>query len=306
MTLPRPFYWMLTAITLLGCSDSQPDKPLIFYVLGDWGRRGEPNQLVLAYQMNEWTKKQNPKFIVTVGDNFYDNGVTSVDDTHWKESFEDVYNGNNLIRKPWYASLGNHDYRGSTRAQIDYHKKNPRWTLEAPYYTKVETLGDGGRVRFIFIDTTPFGKEYYFDPSNKDLALQDTVRQKKWLDSLTALNDVDWKVVVGHHHMYTGGVRNAEPSAIRAGIEPIFVKNKVDVYFCGHEHDLQHLKAAGKPTNYFLSGGGSDVRPTGMGRESIFSASEQGFMSVSILKSSLEVSIVNYKGQLIYKTTLTK
>lgn len=306
MTLPRYFYCMLTAITLFGCGDSQPAKPLVFYVLGDWGRRGEPNQLVLAYQMNEWTKKQNPKFIVTVGDNFYNDGVTSVDDTHWKESFEDVYNGNNLIRKPWYVSLGNHDYRGNTQAQIEYHKKNSRWNLEAPYYSKVETLSDGGRVRFIMIDTTPFGKEYYLDPFIKELVLRDTVKQKKWLDSLTALNDVDWKVVVGHHHMYTGGARNAEPSPIRAGIEPIFVKNKVDVYFCGHEHDLQHLKATGKPTNYFLSGGGSDVRPTGMGRESIFSASEQGFMSVSVLKSSLEVNIVNFKGQLIYKTVLTK
>jgi tartrate-resistant acid phosphatase type 5 len=257
--------------------------------------------------MNEWTKKQNPKFIITVGDNFYNDGVADVNDSHWKESFEDVYNGDNLIRKPWYISLGNHDYRGSVDAQIEYKKIDSRWNLPARYYTLTERLNDGTRIRFVFIDSSPFEKEYYQDPAmNKNLALQDTVKQKKWIDSLTSLNDVDWKIVVGHHHVYTGGVRNSEPSPIRRGLEPIFEKNKVDFYFCGHEHDLQHLKAAGKPTNYFLSGGGSDIRPTGMGKESIFAASEQGFMSVSVEKSSVMVSIINYKGQVLYKTTIAK
>ncbi len=48
MTLPGHFYWMLTAITLLGGRDSQSHKPQIFYMLGDWGCRGELNQLAHA------------------------------------------------------------------------------------------------------------------------------------------------------------------------------------------------------------------------------------------------------------------
>jgi tartrate-resistant acid phosphatase type 5 len=166
-----------------GCSDSSASKPLVFYVLGDWGRKGEPNQLVLANQMNEWTKNENAKFIVTVGDNFYNDGVADVDDPHWKESFENVYNGNNLIRKPWYVSLGNHDYRGNVEAQIAYKKIDSRWNLPARYYTHLEDLGDGTRVRFIFIDTTPFEKDYYQDPvMHTNLISQDTIKQKNgWI-----------------------------------------------------------------------------------------------------------------------------
>ncbi len=297
----------LFALCFFQCGDSGSTNPLVFFVLGDWGRRGSPNQLVLAYQMNSWTKKQDPKFIVTVGDNFYDTGVADVNDSHWRESFANVYNGDGLSSKPWYVSLGNHDYGGNVNAQIDYMKVDPRWHLPSRYYTRVDDLGGGTRVRFIFIDTTPFEKSSYQNPAiKKNLALQDTVKQKKWLDSLTSLSDVTWKIVVGHHHVYTGGARSAEASPIRASLEPIFEKNKVDFYFCGHEHDLQHLKATGKPTNYFLSGGGSDLRPTGLVKESLFSASEQGFMSVSIDKSKATINIINYKGQILYKTTIDK
>jgi tartrate-resistant acid phosphatase type 5 len=294
-------------LMMLSCTDSPNTNPLIFYVIGDWGRRGEPNQLVIAYQMNEWVRKQNPKFIMTVGDNFYDTGVADVNDSHWKESFENVYNGNNLIRKPWYVALGNHDYGGNVDAQISYKKINPRWNLPARYYSRVEKLNDGTQVRFMFIDTTPLERNNYLIAGLKDrIASQDTLKQKKWLDSLSALNDVDWKIVVGHHHVYTGGARKNEPSPVRGSLEPIFEKNKVDLYFCGHEHDLQHLKAEGKPTNYFLSGGGSDLRASGTTKESVFSASVQGFMSVSINRTKAEVNIINYRGEIIYTTTITK
>jgi hypothetical protein len=49
-----------------------------------------------------------------------------------------------------------------------------------------------------------------------------------------------------------------------------------------------------------------NLRPTGMAKESIFSASKQGFMSVSIEKLNLTVNIVNYKGQILYNTTISK
>jgi tartrate-resistant acid phosphatase type 5 len=292
---------------ILGCSnDSDGPRPLVFYVIGDWGKMGIPNQQVVASQMNDWTKKENPKFIVSTGDNFYDVGVKDINDPHWQESFEKVYNGDNLIRKPWYVSLGNHDYLGNPDAEIEYSKTSSRWTLPSRYWSRVETAEDGSRVRFIFIDSSPFEKSYYQSPDLKNKVLsQDTLRQKKWLDSLSSLSDVDWKIVVGHHHIYTGGVRKNDVNTIRPSLEPVFAKNNVDIYFCGHEHDLQHMKAANKPTHYFLSGAGADLRPTGTINETLFSASIQGFMSVTVRKKNLEVKIVDYKGNILYTTTLT-
>jgi tartrate-resistant acid phosphatase type 5 len=281
-------------------------RPLIFYVIGDWGKMGNTNQKGVASQMNEYAKNENPQFIITTGDNFYEVGVKDVNDSHWQESFEKVYNGDLLIQKPWYVSLGNHDYYGNADAEIEYGKINKRWVLPSRYWSRIETADDGSRIRFIFIDTSPFEKSYYQAAEIKDkVATQDTLRQKKWIDSLTSLNDVDWKIVVGHHHIYTGGLRKNDPNSVRASLEPVFAKNKVDAYFGGHEHDLQHLKGADKPTHYFLSGAGSDIRPTGTINETLFAQSIQGFMSASVKKKSLEVKVLDYKGNVIHTATLS-
>jgi tartrate-resistant acid phosphatase type 5 len=200
----------------------------------------------------------------------------------------------NMKTKPWYVALGNHDYDGSPEAEISYHNKNLKWNMPARYYTRIERIGDGGSARLIFVDTTPFERS----------SSQDTTRQKSWLDSLSARNDTDWVFVIGHHQVYSGGLRKFDRSPIRYAFEPIFNKNGVDIYFCGHEHDLQHMKVAGKPTHYFLSGAGSDIRSTGMMEHSLFAASVQGFMSVTVKKQTLEVKVIDHNGNMLYSTTL--
>src|ERR1700685_2934476 len=76
-------------------ADAPPLPPasdgLNFLVFGDWGRRGERDQVEVAEQMAKAAGEVQPRFIVSVGDNFYENGVQSVDDPHWQKSFEQVY-----------------------------------------------------------------------------------------------------------------------------------------------------------------------------------------------------------------------
>jgi tartrate-resistant acid phosphatase type 5 len=296
-------------LLLIGCENEQLKKdPLVFFVLGDWGRRGAPSQKVVALQLNEWAKKEHPKFIVATGDNFYFEGVVSVEDSHWKESYENVYSEMPLSKIPWYVALGNHDYfgTGNVDAQIAYSKLSPRWKMPARYFSMVQDLPEG-TARFIFIDSSPFEDSYYADPSLREkLLASDSAKQKKWLDSLTMLEDVDWEIVVGHHHLYTGGVRKNDVNPVRAHLEPLFEKNSVDLYLCGHEHDLQHLKHPDKPTHYFLSGTGSEIRPTGTIPESLFSASILGFMSFTLTEKHLDVKVVDYHGNIIYSTAIDK
>ena len=60
------------------------------------------------------------QFIVSTGDNFYQNGITGVDDPSFIQSFTMVYDGENLKDLPWYCILGNHDYHteGDPAAQV--------------------------------------------------------------------------------------------------------------------------------------------------------------------------------------------
>jgi tartrate-resistant acid phosphatase type 5 len=57
--------------------------------------------------MNKIAKELNSKFVVGLGDNFYVDGVTDINDKRFKESFEDVYDGDSIQTK-WYMVAGNH------------------------------------------------------------------------------------------------------------------------------------------------------------------------------------------------------
>src|SRR5271154_3435960 len=98
---------------------------LNFGIIGDWGRYGRPDQMAVAQQMGLTCAKANASFVISVGDNFYEDGVRSALDLHWTQSFENVYAAKSL-QVPWYVALGNHDYRGSVDAQLDYAKTHPR------------------------------------------------------------------------------------------------------------------------------------------------------------------------------------
>ena len=96
-------------------------------------------------------------FVVSTGDNFYEDGLTGVDDKAFEESFTDIYTSKSL-QKQWYSGklnkmdidvlsdqylmfnlmkidpamllvLGNHDYRGDVLAQLSPVLRNidSRW-----------------------------------------------------------------------------------------------------------------------------------------------------------------------------------
>jgi tartrate-resistant acid phosphatase type 5 len=178
--------------------------------------------------------------------------------------------------------------------------------MPSRYFTFVYNE-DGINARFIFIDTSPFEKEYYLDEGYKnEISKQDTTRQKIWLDSVLSLNDTKWKFVSGHHPLYTGGKRAKEFNTVRQSLEPLFIKHNVDVYLAGHEHDLQYIKAADKPTHHFVSGTGSEVRPTGKLSDTKFADSIEGIMAFSLSPNQLKVQVLSYKGDVIYSTVIDK
>ena len=54
-----------------------PAGGLNFLVFGDWGRNGETDQLEVAAQMAQAATDIGAQFVISVGDNFYENGVLS-------------------------------------------------------------------------------------------------------------------------------------------------------------------------------------------------------------------------------------
>ena len=110
-----------------------------FIVLGDFGRVGDYYQKDVAREMGHATIALDAEFIISVGDNFYPNGVQSTQDYHWISSFESIYKDPGLYTD-WYVALGNHDYRGNVQAQIDYSNISRRWNMPDRYYSKIFEL----------------------------------------------------------------------------------------------------------------------------------------------------------------------
>ena len=64
-------------------------EPLRFLAIGDWGD-DDGNQEGVAMAMGNWAANRNPEFILSLGDNFYPDGVASVNDTQWDTKWRQV------------------------------------------------------------------------------------------------------------------------------------------------------------------------------------------------------------------------
>ena len=276
---------------------------LNFGVIGDWGRRGRPDQMAVAQEMGLACAQANASFVISVGDNFYEDGVASVQDPHWQQSFDNVYTAKSL-QVPWYAVLGNHDYHGSVEAQLDYAKTSPRWKMPARYWRQVMGVDASTKVEFFFIDTSPMMSEYKHDPQLVQAQTQDVPAQMAWLEQALASSTAPWKLVTGHHPIYSAGLgHGSEPDLIQ-NLLPVLQKHGVQAYFCGHDHDLQHLQAG--DVTLILSGGGSEHRPVFSIPESKFSRSASGFALASLRAHELQVRFIDDKGNLQHTATIKR
>jgi 3',5'-cyclic AMP phosphodiesterase CpdA len=286
------------------------DSSLNFVVIGDWGRNGENYQKEVATAMGRAAKDVGAQFIISTGDNFYPYGVKSTADYHWISSFETIYRAQSLHVK-WYPVLGNHDYASNPDAEVEYSKISSRWDMPARYYSKKYFInGDTAQgVLFVFIDTDPFEKKMQGVKTDSiKYTVSATKDQQQWLDKVLSDKTVKWKIVVGHHPVYTGGWRINSPDTkkMRDFLEPMFQKYGVNLYISGHEHHLEYTKPDGI-THYIISGSGSEARKTtvypGSGK---FGASEQGFATFSISGNRALLQFINYDGKIIYNTVINK
>ena len=284
------FLWVPVAV--------RAEDQIKFFVLGDWGVRGRNFQPQVAQAMERRTRVDNPHFIVTTGDNFYQDGVASVTDSHWTESFTDIYNSTELQKRTWFACLGNHDYQGNPQAQIDYAKTNPRWVMPARYYHKRFRRGEVS-ADLLVIDTIVYIPEHTNSSSIKSKVINGQARaQRAWLKRKLRNARGDWQIVVGHHAIYSGSrLYEDQIKIMRKKFSRLFRKGGVDLYLSGHDHDLQLLKNPNHPTYQIVSGGGQQSRPLKEHPYHIFAKASAGFASLSLAKRTMRVKFIDHLSQ---------
>jgi tartrate-resistant acid phosphatase type 5 len=285
-------------------SAAQADS-LNFVLIGDWGRNGRDHQQDVATQMGQTAAAIGSAFTVSVGDNFYENGVTGLDDPYWRHSFENVYTAPSL-QSPWRVILGNHDYRGNVQAQLDYSKQSPRWYLPARYYQRGETLPDGSKADFFYVDTSPFIKSYIGTTTN--ISGQDTDAQLAWLDGALTASTAPWKIVIGHHPIYTaqadadGYIHDSQDLIAR--LDPILRAHNILIYINGHDHTLQSVTMHG--ITYVTTGAGSLTYQVGAPIRGGFASGAPGFMTCRLTAAQLDFALIDLTGKTLYSQTITR
>ena len=269
------------------------DEALSFVALGDWGDYGSEIQRDVADRMSVVAERVGARFVVTTGDNFYDDGVDGVDDVLWRVTFENVYT-HSALHVPWYPVLGNHDYGGDVRAQIDYTTRSDRWTMPARYYTVVHAVDDTTALRLVMLDTPALVAP---DAAARDAAQH----QLAWLDSTLDASTARWEVVVGHHPIYSAG-EHGDDAYLQEKLAPVLVRHGVAAYLSGHDHNLQHLRGGG--LDQFVSGAGAKVRLTRPHPLARFAVARPGFLVAAATPRQLRLQFVDHEGTVLYGTAI--
>jgi len=268
---------------------------IIFYSIGDWGKLTQ-GLFASAKSMGLLSQTKKPDFILSLGDNFYPDGVTSTTDDKWESTWRRIFVHPNLFC-PWYSILGNHDYILNPEAQIDYYKekRDTRWIMPSRYYHFTKIFGDK-TLQIICLDTVELDliSTQYLLP--KSVIRREKISQSKsdaqllWLEQTLMNSKADWLIVIGHYNMYTGGWHGSNRNLINM-LKPIFIKYQVDMYFAGHCHNLEHLTDSG--IEYIISGSGAKTGNTSQIYQSRFDYGDCGYTIHEINDSVLTTSFID-------------
>lgn len=267
------------------------DRPVRVLAFGDFGDGGR-DQSEVARAMELHARQHHFDFGLTLGDNFYPWGLASPKAGRWDREWEAMYDPLGIRI---YATLGNHDYerRKSPLAEIERSRLSPSWCLPRRYYTFT-----AGPVQLFALDTNPIARN------------ETTVTaQLAWLRSALRASRATWKVVYGHHPIYTGGEHGGDLgylAGMKERLLPILKEQHVDVYLTGHDHDLEALKPEGGVTFFVSGGGGKDKRPLKTDRCRIWGQSAYGFTVLEARGDELAVRYVDNEGKILYETSWKK
>ena len=278
-----------------------------FVAIGDAGE-GNDAQYAVADVVEKVCAAQGCDFAIYLGDNFYDVGVQSVDDVQFIDKFERPYEN---LDFPFYVALGNHDYGGAghlidrPEPQVEYTQYSEKWILPDRTHDFQKE-----HIQFLALDTNALMWSSVWGG-------YDT--QAEWVRETIDSSEHLWKIAFGHHpyisnggHGVAGQYDGLENVPVASGLDvkrlvDEEICGKVDVYFSGHDHDLQWLEPQ-CGTEFIVSGAGSKNRNLeNSGVPTFFETDAQpGFVWIEIIDNLMRVEFYGMDESLLYEGTLQK
>ena len=255
--------------------------------VGDWGHSGDGLPATIRGMDAACKALDGFHAGMFLGDNFYPDGVSSVNDDRWRRYFEEPFDTEQLGNLSWHAILGNHDWRGNVQAQIDYSKRNKRWVMPDHYWRKdFGASGENPLLTVLAIDT-----DKHYEAWKKQL---------DWLEAqLRETRQASWpRVVIGHHTLVSYSNHGFTDYMV-SEFEPLFSKYQIAAYICGHDHNMQVAEKNGV-TYAVLGGGGATLYDVERGTLSKFALKSHGFGVLRVTRKQLSIECRDTTGKVLH------
>jgi acid phosphatase len=123
----------------------------------------------------------------------------------------------------------------------------------------------------------------------------DWTAQLAWLEQELHRSDASWKIVFGHHPIYSSGHYGSDRALIET-LTPLFKRYNVALYINGHEHSYERTRPI-EGTTYLITGiGGAYLRPVAKSEWTEFSVMQYGFSAIEIYPDRLEIQGIGTDG----------
>ncbi|XP_067677469.1 tartrate-resistant acid phosphatase type 5-like [Haliotis asinina] len=299
-------------------------ESLRFLVIGDMGGLPTypyitPVELGTSQEMATIADKYGVSFIMELGDNFYYDGVTNVDDPRFKFTFEQVYTAPSL-QVPWYLVAGNHDHNGNVSAQIAYSQVSRRWNYPYFFYPLTFDIPNSdATIDFVMTDTVTLCGNVADDfhglqprgPSDAEFA----ETQWQWIDKTLAASKATYLFTAGHFPVYSIA-EHGPTDCLVDGLLPMLQKYRATGHMCGHDHNLQHLQETkdGLTLDFILSGSANFVDPSTAHKDTVPAGiskfhwadafSKGGFVYAEATPQNMTVTYMQANGDVLYETVI--
>jgi len=265
MRTPTPRAWKgtlplfcLLCLLFLPALAGEPAR-VRFAVIGDSGTGGQ-HQHRIAQQMAAWHDRLPYDLVLMLGDNIYGGpfGWGGGSRKDFEEKFDRPYAELLARGVTFRAALGNHDMRNNDGRDLiqDYD----RFHIDGPqgYYSFTAGAWEPAAgepaplLEFFVINTARLEKDKQ-DPE-----------QLAWLEEALTRSRARWRILYGHHPLYSTGRKHGSDLALRRKLEPFLRTSgdsspRVQVAFAGHDHIYQRFH----PQNgigYFVCGSSGQLR----------------------------------------------
>jgi acid phosphatase len=179
--------------------------------------------------------------------------------------------------------------------------------MPSRYYKVAGSELGSSLVDLFVLDTAPM-----VDGANYDEMLQQLARghlephrraqQIAWLDRALSASRAPWKIVMGHHPVYSGG--HGDSPELVEHVAPLLEAHGVQLYINGHDHSLQHIRRG--RVDYVCTGSGAEASDRVEAVQGTrYFLSRPGFAAFRIDAQALELDFRDLHGQSVYRMTRT-